>query len=308
MTNPFNYTIDKYSLKDALLWGNCAEHWKKTQTGNLQGRVVHGSIALLESIPIIGQIASLIEFRIMKDLDQTTSIDTQLKIETNEAIQVSFKNFIQEFENEILPYYLEHEKTFDPASIHGRMHASRAMLFSEMMARYMISKGETVDIDLLRRVIGLHDAGRKRNGKDIWEKDSAQIIQQYLIDKGMPEEMAIEQSEMVVNKNEPNPSLEAILFSSGDCLDIMRPCTGRGGRKGFNQNFFLFLRGAEKNSADNLFRRALIEEAWIFIQETESKKNEFNQHGNSGYISQFLKVIEDNKQKYPLLNHLLDGI
>lgn len=60
-----NYKIDsnKYTFQNALLWGNCKEHFKKSiEKGQTwSGSIVHALICLLEAIPILGQIASLAE-------------------------------------------------------------------------------------------------------------------------------------------------------------------------------------------------------------------------------------------------------
>ena len=64
----FNYALDAgdYSVKNALLWGNCSGHAHKASgSGRLQDRVVHGLIAAVEAIPVVGQIASLFELAIV---------------------------------------------------------------------------------------------------------------------------------------------------------------------------------------------------------------------------------------------------
>lgn len=64
----FNYSLNiaSYSLKNALLWGNCIGHWNESkEVGNLNHRAVHILIAGIQSLPIIGQIASLFEMMIV---------------------------------------------------------------------------------------------------------------------------------------------------------------------------------------------------------------------------------------------------
>jgi len=62
-----------YTISNALLWGNCAAHFTQ---GSLclnrsprdeQLATVHFAIALIEMIPIIGQIVSLIEMVVARD-------------------------------------------------------------------------------------------------------------------------------------------------------------------------------------------------------------------------------------------------
>ncbi len=331
----FNYTIKEYSLPKALLWGNCVSHWNEAETGNLKGRKVHRLIAIIEAVPLLGQLASLIEYFIVtqfgpkednksntpsvKDLNSTVKnnmdnkrlgsevkdINSLVEINTDDKILSSFNDFIKEFESEILPIYKHHEDGFDKIGIHGRLHVSRAVLFAELMARYLIANGQEVDLDLLRRTTGLHDSGRKANGIDKWEKESADILKEHLINKGMTEDEASEKSQMIVKKSNKHPSIEAILFSSADSVDIMRPCTGHGGRQGFNKEYFLFLKGTESDSTEFQFREDFIEEAWLFIQETERMKKSLVNAEDSGYIGTLLNVIRAGGEKYPILSNLL---
>lgn len=56
----------EYSLTNALLWGNFAGHRKLAREGALGNRRVHLLIAAIELLPIISQIASLMEWAIVK--------------------------------------------------------------------------------------------------------------------------------------------------------------------------------------------------------------------------------------------------
>lgn len=59
----FNYSLDEtsYTWKNALLWGNFAQHSKKAREGKLSNRVIHAFIAAIEFLPIISQISSICE-------------------------------------------------------------------------------------------------------------------------------------------------------------------------------------------------------------------------------------------------------
>jgi len=63
MNSGFNCFLEKedYTWANALLWGNFIGHAKKIREGSLGDRIVHALIAISESIPIIGQIASIAE-------------------------------------------------------------------------------------------------------------------------------------------------------------------------------------------------------------------------------------------------------
>lgn len=61
--NIFCYGLkeEDYTWTNALLWGNCIEHFKKVSQGCLGDRIVHFFIALAELPPIISQIVSIFE-------------------------------------------------------------------------------------------------------------------------------------------------------------------------------------------------------------------------------------------------------
>lgn len=205
----------------------------------------------------------------------------------------SFMAFTKELENEILPLYEAHEQGFDKAQIHGRMHVARAVLFAEMMARFYQDQGESVDFDYVRRTTGMHDSGRKGNGPDKWEKESADLLRNHLESKNVPN--AEEKSHIIVKEKANKEALEFKIFQSADCLDIMRPCTGNGGRTGFKPEFLTFALPCKDQ---------LIEEAWAFIQLTEPlKMTEFN--NNHGFMDKLLNVIRTHQDQFPLLSSIL---
>ena len=232
---------------------------------------------------------------------------------TLQEIKQSFVLFLEELESEIFTFYESHEQKFDRENIHGRMHVGRAVIFCEVMARYLHSKGESVDFSYARRTTGMHDAGRVCNGKDLWEEESSKLLCVHLQSKGMSEEEAHQKSHIVIKKACDAPSLEYKIFQSADCLDIMRICAGNGGRAKFNSKFLTFLRDAPPESDDFKFREALIEEAWGFIQLTEAKKY-LTREGNSytdnfknsrGFMTHLLKIIEQNPEKFKILSSVL---
>lgn len=223
--------------------------------------------------------------------------------------QVTFRDFITEFEEDILPYYQIHEENFDEIMVHGRLHASRVVLFAEIMANYLIEKkGIKVNLQLLRRIAGLHDSGREGNGIDLWEENTAHIIKKYLIKKGYPKDFAKKQSKMVIKRSKGN-SIERVIFSSADCIDIMRPCTDRGGYDGFDEKRLKFLSNATEGSNDYLFRKQLINEAWKFIQVTEELKYSMCKqvflNTNFNFMNYLLGIIHENQSEYKILSTLL---
>lgn len=63
----FSYALNfgDYKCKNALLWGICEKHFQKTKSGALGNRIVHAMIGVIESLPIVGQIASVFEMVII---------------------------------------------------------------------------------------------------------------------------------------------------------------------------------------------------------------------------------------------------
>ncbi len=251
-----------YNMNSALTWGICALHLNKSKSGRPLSRFIHFSLFLMEAVPILGQLISLIDVAVSKVFKLSSCQKPK-----PHSLSSSFALFVQEFELEILPIYKEHEETFDSIGVHGRMHASRVVIFAEVMAGYLReNQGVQVDIDLLRRVAALHDSGRKANGPDLWESDSAKMIESHLTKKGVDSEIAKSASEMVIHGKDTDLPIEQMLFSSADCIDIMRPCCGHGGIGDFKKGYLLFLNDCKNGSLAAKFRDDLIREAWILFQ------------------------------------------
>lgn len=244
------------------------------------------------------------------DKDNTNDKTDKINISTPtifsqkiETAKISFANFKLELEQEIFPFYEKHEGGFDYFRIHGRMHVARAVIFGEVMARYYQNKGQFIDFDYVRRTIGLHDAGRKGNGIDLWEKESSDLLCNYLISKNTPKEEAVQKSNIIVKEKADKNSIAFKIFQSADCLDIMRPCTGNGGRSGFNPKYLTFLQNSA-NLEESQFRQSLIEEAWFFIQVTEQQKmTSFNE--SKGFMDKLFEVIKTHQAKLPILSSIL---
>ena len=102
-----------------------------------------------------------------------------IDIKTN--ITETWEAFCVELQSNILPLYEQHEKTFDFSGIHGRLHICRALIFAEFMIRYY-AKNYTIlpDYNAIRYATAFHDSGRKGNGTDIWESESAIKCSDYL--------------------------------------------------------------------------------------------------------------------------------
>lgn len=235
---------------------------------------------------------------------------TQTTNTTTETVaSPTFNDFISEHETKSLPHYQQHEQTFDRGRpVHGRLHVSRALIFGEIMMNFY--KGHSIEIEpeAVRMSISYHDSGRKGNGVDRWENESREILQNRLIEKGYSRENAERISKTILGSCEYN--LIKMFEQSSDCIDIMRPCTGRGGIGGFNPAFLLFLNhqndplhSLEANLISGV-REKVINQAWEFIQHTENKYQEFNNHPNQGYMSKLLDIFHQSKERWPYLHEL----
>lgn len=69
------YLPKDISLQQALFWGSCTHHFQQIFQGDLQSRVVHVIMTVLELPPIIGQIVSLVELLFFRCMAQATPVD-----------------------------------------------------------------------------------------------------------------------------------------------------------------------------------------------------------------------------------------
>ena len=219
--------------------------------------------------------------------------------------------FKQEFQNNILLLYEEHEKTFDFAGIHGRMHISRALIFAEFMSRFYTEKLNisTIDYTAIRYAISFHDSGRKGNGKDIWEEDSAKNCERYLLNHVAftdKQEYCAYVGSLIHKHGQWD--LNKKIVHDADVLEIMRPCCGHGSINGFQPHALRFLSDRDdliNPDVDSEYyeriRKQLINEAWALISYTEQYKTNYI-IGN--HIESFLDIIKTEQEKYQLLNLL----
>ena len=94
----------------------------------------------------------------------------------------SWELFVDELEQKILPFYLQHELRFDRYGVHGRMHICRSVMMAEWMARFYRARTQAaIDFFAVRVAVAFHDSGRQANGVDLWESDSASNCVRYVI-------------------------------------------------------------------------------------------------------------------------------
>jgi hypothetical protein len=147
----------------------------------------------------------------------------------------------------LLPLYAQHERSFERGtSIHGRGHIIRTWIFSAAMSAMLNEWGLKHDRAALLCAVAGHDAGRRGNGVDIWEKQSAEITVRYMRASfgekalGSAYERALRDCiEHDSVKRNNGLSLEAMLLHAADSLDIGRVVN-------FDPGQFPFLQGPEK--------------------------------------------------------------
>jgi len=217
--------------------------------------------------------------------------------------------FLDVFNQEILPIYKEHERSFDTFGFHGQRHVARTLLFAEAMANYYEKEYDIrVDKASLWGAVAFHDSGRKKNGEDYWETESVRLCQEFLIRQGADLEQATEVANSILKKKNTITSLTDQLVYDADVLDIMRLFVdSEKGIEKFRRLELLFLSETDfevKNVSekDEIFRKALVEEAWKLIFITE-KQSVVPREGF--YLNHLLAHIENNLAWYPRLSSYL---
>jgi hypothetical protein len=219
----------------------------------------------------------------------------------------SWELFIDELERKILPFYLQHELTFDRYGIHGRMHICRSVMMAEWMARFYRAHTQIViDFFAVRAAVAFHDSGRRANGVDLWESDSASNCARYVVEAVGEGDYAHGVGALIEKKNKSADPLKTIV-QDADVLEIMRPCCGHGGLAGFRRQFLhfggpndLLAREVPGIAAQ---REALVQEAWRWIQSTEPLKAFLTD--SPAYMRDLLKHLERQRLQFPLLSDLL---
>lgn len=197
----------------------------------------------------------------------------------------NWNNFIQEFSEEILPIYQNHEKTFDSYGIHGQLHISRSIIFSEFLSKHY----KNVDINAVRYAVSFHDSGRQGNGVDIWENDSVENCFNYLYNK-YNKDYAKYISSLILKDRHTSDINKKIVYDV-DVLEIMRPCCGHGERENFRFNELL--------SFDDIkFRDDLVEDAWKLIEYTAENRHLFS---GTNHLYKLVDIVRKNDLGFRIL-------
>jgi hypothetical protein len=222
----------------------------------------------------------------------------------------SWDAFVREFEQTIMPIYLGHERSFDPLAVHGRIHICRSVIFAESMARfYQRRAGVEMDFYAVRIATSLHDSGRRANGVDLWEADSADICFRYVREHhtARPDPAYARAVADLIEKKKGEAGLLKKIVVDADVLEIMRPCCGHGGLSGFRREFLHF--GGARDEATRAvpgmaeIREAFVQEAWRWIKDTETLKAFIAE--SPAYLTDLMTKLRRDSRKYPLLAEMM---
>lgn len=103
-----NYELDKYSILRSLFWVNSINHFIKA--GERQKMKGHLAIAIVEAIPLIGQIASLTEYAIIKLNKKLSKIDLRTD-EKHDVKVIKEARIADKHTNKIIHYNKNVERT-----------------------------------------------------------------------------------------------------------------------------------------------------------------------------------------------------
>ncbi|MDR2392165.1 MAG: DUF3626 domain-containing protein [Planctomycetota bacterium] len=177
---------------------------------------------------------------------------------------------IRDFHVSMLGVYRGHEETFDGATgVHGMGHASRAFIFATVMANIAGSRGIRVDRAALLCGISAHDSGRRANGRDAYEADSANLGVEAMRARFGPDSLGAEYETAFRQQidGHAGTTVEALLLQSADSLDIGRTAD-------FDYRHCPFLADTLEAGGKTLFidpdtREALVREATLLQQLTD---------------------------------------
>jgi hypothetical protein len=155
------------------------------------------------------------------------------------------------------------------ARIHSNRHISRCLIFADWYCKELHL--EQFNNLHLYFAVCFHDMGRKTEGIDHSTVGSIQSAVKYMGLLGIEPEIIFETCRIIENKDkEQGQSIYEMVLHDVDCLDIMRPSTGRGGIGGFDRSYLKLFRNFTGK------QEAFISSAWKLISLTEDYSYENN--------------------------------
>jgi len=187
------------------------------------------------------------------------------KKKISEELQNAFSFFLKNVSN----YYLEHERTFDLESFHGRFHILRCLCLADSIINKYKENAININVEKTFYAIMFHDSCRKDNGVDLWEEESKQLCKRELISINKTDIYAEETANLILK---PIPfSIEGQILYDVDVLDYHRFFWIPEEQNCFDNNKLLF---CSYNDTVQLFntsdRKAIIQLARDLVRETQS--------------------------------------
>jgi hypothetical protein len=144
------------------------------------------------------------------------------------------------------------------ARIHSHRHIARCLIYAEKYLQECLpSKHQNYDVYF---AISFHDIGRVMELEDHSSVGSIEIAIKCMTELKLSEDLINDTCRLIQNKDKSyrNDIYEMIVHDV-DCLDIMRPSTGRGGIIGFDRNYLqLFSNNPSKQQEYIEFANTLI--------------------------------------------------
>lgn len=199
-----------------------------------------------------------------------------------------------------------------PRSIHGAMHSTRTALLTIMIAEMYrkVHLPPNVNLFLLGMAAGMHDAARQTEGKDLWDRASADLFKRNLIQEGalLAPRNEVDILHRALAEKEPSngsyTSLEHEMINGADCFEIHR-CLGDP-TTNFIKTRLPFYTRPEFAAFP---RDALIDEVAEFIKITESMAlKRYMEHYSQDYLSDLARIfsfLHQSSTRFPLMASLL---
>jgi hypothetical protein len=195
-----------------------------------------------------------------------------------------------------------------PRGIHGAMHSTRVTLFSLMLKELYAIAGKALSVPthLLAIAAGFHDAARQDEGKDYWDRQSAKLLEEYLINKkASSEEIAILTHALAEKdpKDDKFTTIEQQIVNGADTLEIVRVLSDK---KEFNKNRLPFYKMPELIAYP---KDLLIDEVIEFVRITEARALKiYLEHNSSNYLADIMQIfshLHNAKKCFPHMAGLL---
>jgi hypothetical protein len=181
----FNYSLDEYSVGKAFGWGNFTGHVDKAKQTDGWTRAAHILIAAAEVLPIISQIASILEYTIVKcwgDKSESYTMEalatrnfSVLNQESNPIESLNTINFTlnNQRENKIIHYQKGQTAENVPTKKDGCLGHGQfgGVYLHRNHANNVVKKGRNLKNDF--------EIGNKVNGHELFGKTYDLFIKEY---------------------------------------------------------------------------------------------------------------------------------